>query len=309
MNAPATAPAQGLVPGSPAAWLLAMRPATLTAALAPVAVGTAIAEHEGAVSWGPAGATLLGATLLQVGSNFANDVFDFEKGADTAERLGPTRAVQAGLISPRDMRRAMWLTFALALLVGGYLTTVAGPAIVVIGLLSILSAIAYTGGPYPLGYHGLGDLFVLLFFGFVAVCGTAYVHLHAVPLLAWLAALVPGVLAANILQVNNVRDRVGDERAGKRTLAVRWGRRGAELQYVVQNVVAYAVPVGLLASGLIGWTVLLPLVSAPLAIRNTRELLHRDGRELNPTLARTAKLVFLHSALFALGIALDPVTP
>ncbi|HYQ47014.1 MAG TPA: 1,4-dihydroxy-2-naphthoate octaprenyltransferase, partial [Polyangiaceae bacterium] len=156
----AATPKLDVRPGSLAAWLLASRPKTLSAAAVPVLVGTACASARGQVKWGPALAALAGSLLLQIGANFANDVFDFEKGADTAERLGPTRAVQAGLLSARSMRRGMWLVFGLALLVGIYLTSVAGPVILLIGCASIASAIAYTGGPYPLGYHGLGDVFV-----------------------------------------------------------------------------------------------------------------------------------------------------
>src|SRR3954469_19031413 len=150
----------GVRPGSFRAWVLASRPKTLSAAAVPVLVGTACASARGQVKWGPALAALAGALLLQIGANFANDVFDFEKGADTAERLGPTRAVQAGLISARGMRRGMVVVFGLALALGIYLTCISGPVILVIGLASIASAIAYTGGPYPLGYHGLGDVFV-----------------------------------------------------------------------------------------------------------------------------------------------------
>ncbi|HEY3252974.1 MAG TPA: 1,4-dihydroxy-2-naphthoate octaprenyltransferase, partial [Polyangiaceae bacterium] len=172
-----TTPKLGVRPDSLGAWLLASRPKTLSAAAAPVLVGTACASARGQVQWGPALAALVGALLLQIGANFANDVFDFEKGADTAERLGPTRAVQAGLLSARSMRRGMLLVFGLALVIGLYLTSVAGPVILLIGCASIASAIAYTGGPYPLGYHGLGDLFVFIFFGLVAVCGTALVEI------------------------------------------------------------------------------------------------------------------------------------
>lgn len=291
--------------GSPRAWLMAARPATLTAALAPVAVGTACAWHAGGFRAGPALAALLGAALLQIGSNFANDVFDFEKGADTGERLGPTRAVQAGLLTPREMRFGMGVVFVLATLVGIYLTSVAGPAIVVLGTAAILSAIAYTGGPYPLGYHGLGDVFVLLFFGFAAVCGTAYVQALEVPLLAWAAAVPVGALATNILVVNNLRDRETDAVAGKRTLAVRWGRRGALAEYVGLMVAAYLVPVGLVAVGSTGPGVLLPWVTAPFAVRLVRAVSVDTGRALNASLVGTAKLVFLFGVSFALGIAFD----
>src|SRR6185436_13884519 len=171
----------------------------------------------------------------------ANDVFDAEKGADTAERLGPTRTVQAGLLSASAVRTGMLVVFGAALLVGVYLTSVAGLTVVWIGLSSIAAAVAYTGGPWPLGYHGLGDVFVMAFFGFVAVCGTAFVQMGRVPELAWWASVPVGALATAILVVNNVRDRETDARAGKRTLAVRLGRGGALGEYFALLAAAYAV--------------------------------------------------------------------
>ncbi|HEX6276792.1 MAG TPA: 1,4-dihydroxy-2-naphthoate polyprenyltransferase, partial [Polyangiaceae bacterium] len=258
MRQPSALEAPSVAPGSVRAWVMATRPPTLLAAVVPVAVGTAVAAAEGSARTGPALAALVGALLLQIGANFANDVFDFEKGADTAERLGPVRAVQAGLLSPRSVRRGMFVVFALALLVGAYLTSVAGPAVVVIGLASIAAAVLYTGGPYPLGYHGLGELFVLLFFGFVAVAGTAFVQLGNVPGLAWWAAVPVGALATAILVVNNLRDIATDAPAGKRTLAVRFGERGAVLEYVLCVAAAYAVPALLFLRGHAGPLVLLP---------------------------------------------------
>ncbi len=288
-------------PGSARAWVLAARPATLTAALAPVLVGTACAAAEGSFRLGPALGALLGATLLQIGANFANDVFDFEKGADTAERLGPLRAVQAGLLTPAAVRQGMLLVFGLSLLVGVYLTLQAGPAVVVIGLCSIASAVAYTGGPYPLGYHGLGDVFVFVFFGLVAVSGSAFVHARTLPSSALIASVAIGALATAILVVNNLRDRDTDVLAGKRTLAVRFGRRGALIEYFALTLVAYIVPVLLWLRGGDAW-VLLPLASLPLALANMRGVVKERGRALNPLLVRTAKLVGLFGLLLALGI-------
>ena len=236
-------------PGSVRAWILASRPATLWAAVVPVLVGAACAQSQNGFLWGPTLGAFLGAIWIQIGTNFANDVFDFEKGADTGDRLGPLRAVQAGLLEPAQMRRGMVVAFGLAVLCGLYLTYVAGWPIVAIGILSILSGIAYTGGPYPLGYHGLGDLFVMLFFGFVAVPGTAFVNLGYVPEVAWWAALPVGALATNILVVNNVRDRETDRAAGKRTLVARFGRTFGVAEYVLLLFVAYAVPPLLLLQG------------------------------------------------------------
>jgi len=304
-SAPLSAtPNLGVRPGSIGAWLLASRPKTLSAAAAPVLVGTACASARGEVKWGPALAALVGALLLQIGANFANDVFDFEKGADTAERLGPTRAVQSGLLSARSMRRGMLLVFGLALAVGLYLTSVSGPVILLIGCASIASAIAYTGGPYPLGYHGLGDVFVFIFFGLVAVCGTALVEIGRVPGLAVACAIPVGALATAILVVNNLRDRVTDLGAGKRTLAVRYGRGFALNQYRALLGVSYLVPVGLALSGSVGPEVLLTLLSLPLALKTERAVTATEGRALNPLLAATAKLLAVFGLLFALGLAL-----
>ncbi len=292
-------------PGSLRAYVLACRPPTLAAAVVPVAVGTACALVAGGFRAGPALAALCGALLLQVGANFANDVFDFEKGADTAERLGPVRAVQAGLVTPRAMRIGMAVVFGAATAIGGYLVTVAGWPVIAIGLSSILCAIAYTGGPYPLGYHGLGDVFVLAFFGFVAVCGTAFVESGQVPALAWWAALPPGALATAILVVNNVRDRETDGRAGKRTLAVRFGRVFGLGEYVALVLVAYAVPIALVVGGLVGPYALLPLASTPLAVLVVQKLFRTEGRALNALLGETARLLVVHGLLFAAGLALQ----
>lgn len=284
------------------AWLLACRPATLAAAVVPVAVGTACARALGGLRVGPALAALAGALLLQVGANLANDVFDYEKGADTHERLGPTRAVQSGLLPAHSVRTAMLVVFAVALVVGGYLTAVAGPAIVVIGLLSIASAVAYTGGPWPLGYHGLGDLFVMVFFGFVAVGGTAFVQLGSVPALAWWAAVPVGSMATAILVVNNIRDRTTDLAAGKRTLAVRFGRRAALAEYLLLLGAAYGVPLVLFATGAASSWVLLPLLSLPLGVSLARRLATQEGAPLNQVLVGTARLMLVMGLAFAAGL-------
>lgn len=310
MTASASADASPVVsvrPGSLGAWVLASRPKTLSAAAVPVLVGSACAASRGQVQWGPAFAALAGALLLQIGANFANDVFDYEKGADTAERLGPTRAVQAGLLSPRAMRRGMVVVFALALLVGAYLTAVSGPVILLIGLASIASAIAYTGGPYPLGYNGLGDVFVFIFFGLVAVCGTAYVEIGGVPGLAVTCAVPVGALATAILVVNNLRDRVTDSTVGKRTLAVRYGRGFALGQYRAILAVSYLTPLALVLTRAAGPEALLPLLSLPLAVKTERAVSASEGRALNPLLAATAKLLMIFGLLFSLGLALRPL--
>ncbi|MEZ4302101.1 MAG: 1,4-dihydroxy-2-naphthoate polyprenyltransferase [Polyangiaceae bacterium] len=307
-SAPAAA-APGVRPGSFGAWLLASRPATLTAAVVPVVLGTAVAHALGDFKKGPAIAALLGAMLIQIATNFANDVFDAEKGADTEERLGPTRAVQAGLLTPRQVRTGMLVTIALAVMAGLYLTFEAGWPVVAIGVASILSGVAYTGGPYPLGYHGLGDVFVMLFFGFVAVCGTVFVETGSVPLLAVLASIPAGGIATCILVVNNLRDRHTDVKAGKRTLAVRLGRAGVLIEYALLALISYSVPVALAAQHQKPW-LLLPLASFPVAALLFRRIVRSEGKELNPCLAGTARLLLLFGVLFAVGLVLSrPLSP
>lgn len=283
-------------------WIGAARLRTLPAAVVPVAVGTAVAAASGGVAWAPALAALGGSAAIQIGTNFANDVFDAEKGADGADRVGPLRAVSAGLVGARAMKRAMALAFAIACAFGLYLVAVGGWPIVAIGVGSILSGIAYTGGPWPLGYHGLGDVFVMAFFGFVAVCGTAYVQLGHVPALAAWAALPVGALATAILVVNNVRDRATDARVGKRTLAVRLGRRAALVEYALLLALAYAIPLALALGGR-PWAAL-PIATAPLALLRVRALAAAaTGPDHNRLLAATAQLLMLHGALFAAGLA------
>jgi 1,4-dihydroxy-2-naphthoate polyprenyltransferase len=283
-------------------WIAAARLRTLPAAVVPVVVGTACAAASGGVALGPALAALAGALAIQIGTNFANDVFDAERGADGPDRIGPLRAVAAGLVSPGAMKRAMIAAFGVATLLGVYLAAVAGWPVVAIGVASVISGIAYTGGPWPLGYHGLGDLFVLVFFGFVAVCGTAFVQLGRVPDLAIAASIPVGALATAILVVNNLRDRATDERAGKRTLAVRLGRGGALIEYTALVAAAYAVPAVLAAGGRLA--VALPLLSAPIAALRVRALIAAaDGPAFNHCLAATAQLLLLFGGLFAAGLA------
>ena len=288
-----------------ARWLEAARPATLWAAVVPVLVGASAVVAAGlAPRWTALGAALFGAVWIQIGTNFANDVFDAEKGADTAERLGPRRAVQAGLISAAAMRRAMVVAFGLASVAGAYLAVTAGWPVVVIGLLSVAAGVAYTGGPWPLGYHGLGDLLVMIFFGFVAVCGTAWVGSGQIPSLAVWCGLGIGALSTAVLVVNNLRDLPTDEPAGKRTLVVRFGRRFAVAEYAGLLAVAELVPLGLWATGLAPRSVLLPLLSMPLAGWLAIRLSQRSGRALNPMLGQTARLLLLYGVLLATGLLL-----
>lgn len=296
------------VPSSFQAWLLATRPKTLPAAIVPVVVGASCAEHFGQLRPLPTLAALFGSLLLQIGSNFANDVYDYEKGADTADRVGPTRAVAAGWISPADMKRGMWLVFLAALLVGAYLTIAVGPVILVIGLTSIVAAIAYTGGPYPLGYNGLGELFVMIFFGFVAVCGTEFVNTGTVHSLSVACSIPVGALASAILVVNNVRDELTDRRSGKRTLVVRLGHRAGVVEYAALLVLAYVIPIVIVVGKLASAAALLPLLSAPLALWLLRQLRAQSGAALNGALARTAQLLLVFGMLLAAGLAWSSVS-
>lgn len=291
-----------VTPGSMRAWVLAARPATLTAAFAPVAVGTACALRVGGFRWDAALAALAGAFLIQIATNFANDLFDFQKGADDGERLGPTRTAQAGLLGARQLQKGIATSIALALGVGLYLTWVAGPSVVAIGLSSIVAGLAYTGGPFPLAYNGLGDVFVMAFFGFVAVCGTAFVQVGHVPDIAWVAAIPVGALATAILVVNNVRDFEGDERAEKRTLVVRFGRENGVREYVALLILSYGTP---LALWLMEWAtvwVFLPLITLPWGVRLARSVARDRGAALNQTLGGTAKLLSAFGILFAIGM-------
>jgi 1,4-dihydroxy-2-naphthoate octaprenyltransferase len=288
----------------PRAWWLAIRPRTLPAAVGPVLVGLGVAAGEGVFVPLPALAALTVALLLQVASNLANDLFDFRSGADTAERLGPPRAAALGLLSQRELMAGTAVVVGLAAIVGLSLVGVGGWPILVLGALAIVSAVAYTGGPWPYGYRGLGEVFVFVFFGPVAVAGTTYLQTLTLEPLALAASVPVGALITAILVVNNLRDIDQDRRAGKRTLAVRLGVRGAVLEFGVLVAVAYLIPVALVLGGS-GPAVLLPLLSAPLALPLWRSVrAGGDPRRLNAVLAGTARLSLVFAALLALGLAL-----
>jgi 1,4-dihydroxy-2-naphthoate octaprenyltransferase len=298
------------------AWLIAARPQTLPAAAAPVVVGTGLAYHDGVVDAAAALAALVGAALIQVGTNLANDYYDAVKGADTDDSEGFTRVTQAGLIAPERVKRATYGVFALSVVVGLYLVWVGGLPVLLIGLASIASGLAYTAGPYPLGYYGLGDLFVFVFFGVVAVTGTYYVqaaaalagfHVSFPPgtlTLEAVAAAVPvGALATNILVVNNVRDLETDREAGKRTLAVRLGYRWSRVQFFALLVAAYLVPAWFFLARGFGPAVLLPLATVPYAALVARTVLAETGEAaLNPALERAGRLLAAYAVLFAVGL-------
>jgi 1,4-dihydroxy-2-naphthoate octaprenyltransferase len=287
------------------AWMLATRPRTLPAAVSPVMVGTAMAVADGKFEFMPAFAALLGALLLQIGVNLANDYFDFKKGIDTLERLGPVRVTQSGLISPDRVRLAMIVIFSGAFAVGIYLTAVAGWPVLAGGMACILASLAYSGGPFPLASHGLGDLFVFIFFGLVAVCGTYYVQaLQVTTQVLWLSVPV-GFLITAIIVVNNLRDIPTDRKSGKNTLAVILGERGTKLEYLLLVTGAYIMPAAFFFSGGFSVWVLLPMISIPLSIPNIIAV-HKDkGPSLNPVLAKTAALSLVFSLLLAAGLVIS----
>jgi 1,4-dihydroxy-2-naphthoate polyprenyltransferase len=285
-------------------WLGAMRPRTLPAAFAPVVVGSALAWHEGAFHVIAAVLCLGFSLLIQIGTNFANDYYDFIHGADTKSRVGPRRAVAAGLIAPAAMKHAMIGVFVTAFAVGLGLVTWGGPWLIVVGVASILCGVAYTGGPWPLAYHGLGDVFVFLFFGLVAVGGTYFVQAGRITLDALLAGVPIGLLAANILVVNNYRDVETDAAANKRTLVVRLGRGAARAQFGVSLLVAFAVPLVFSARGFGLWC-LLPLLLTPMAWSHARHLRESTTpAQLILLLGATGKLLALYALLFGAGLAI-----
>ncbi len=285
-------------------WFAATRPRTLPAAVAPVLVGSALAWRDGKFDAAAASLCLGFALLIQIGTNFANDYYDFVNGADTAARVGPRRAVASGLIAPATMKRAMWAVFAVAFLSGLGLLAWGGPWLLTVGVASIVCGVAYTGGPYPLGYHGLGDLFVFIFFGLVAVGATYFVQAGRLTADVWLAAVPIGLLAANILVVNNYRDVETDAVAGKRTLVVRFGRGFAQAQFALSLLVALAVPLVLLGRGQRGWC-LLPLALAPMAWSHLRRLREsKTPSELIALLGATGKLLAIYAILLSAGLIL-----
>jgi 1,4-dihydroxy-2-naphthoate octaprenyltransferase len=289
-------------------WLMAARPRTLPAAIAPVLVGTAAAvQWAGELPrWGAFLAALVGSIFIQIGTNLANDYSDARRGADTADRLGPVRVTSAGLVTPRRVLTATWIAFAVAVACGVYLAFVAGPVILAVGAVSIAAGVLYTGGPRPYGYAGLGEVFVFLFFGLVAVNGSYYVQVEELHLLPLGLSISVGFLATAIIVVNNVRDLETDRRAGKNTLAVRIGRTGAVNLYRALVAGAFLLlPLTLLA----GDSSALPLIgllAAPLALRPARTLASRhDGPALNGVLAATGSVLAVYSVLVAAGLLIS----
>lgn len=285
-------------------WLAATRPATLLACAVPVLVGAALAQAQGRFKLWPVLAALVCAGLLQIGTNLYNDYADFKKGADTADRLGPARATQKGWLTPKQVFWGAAACFAASVLLGSSLVWIGGWPILLVGVLSVLCGYAYTGGPLPLAYHGLGELFVLLFFGLVAVAGTYYVQALSLHPSLWWAAVPVGALASAILVVNNLRDRLTDARANKRTLAVRLGATATRVEYSALLAVSYASPLLAALLGVASWGWMLSWITLPLALREARAIWTLDGAALNPHLGGTARLEMAFGLTLALGVVL-----
>jgi 1,4-dihydroxy-2-naphthoate octaprenyltransferase len=282
---------------------MAARPRTLPAAVAPVLVGTSLAIRYGTFRPVAFAAALLGALLIQIGTNLSNDYSDARRGADTDERIGPVRVTAGGLLPPRQVLIATYLTFGAAVLCGVYLIAVAGWALLAVGAASILAGVLYTGGPRPYGYEGLGEVFVFLFFGLVAVTGSYFVQRRGLPWEAFVLAVPVGLLITAILVVNNTRDIDTDRRAGKRTLAVRLGRERTRVLFVAMIVGAFVSSwVPWFAGALSPW-LFVTAAAAPLALGVVRTMLtHADGPSLNDALARTAKLALIFCLLLCAGV-------
>jgi 1,4-dihydroxy-2-naphthoate octaprenyltransferase len=287
-------------------WLVAARPRTLPAAVAPVLVGTALAATEDVFHPLRFAAALIGSVFIQIGTNLSNDYSDARRGADTEDRLGPVRVTAGGLMPPRQVLTGTYVAFGVAVAAGTYLAAVAGWQLLLVGVASILAGVLYTGGPRPYGYEGLGELFVFLFFGIVAVAGSYYVQTEDLRWEAFALAVPVGLLAAAILVVNNVRDLETDRRAGKRTLAVKLGRQRARGLYGAMLAGAFVAPPAIWAAGGLSAWVLLALAALALALPLWRTVSTRsDGPALNEALAGTGRLLAVYSLLLSVGVLLS----
>lgn len=286
------------------AFLLAARPKTLPAAFVPVIIGSAAAISVNQFKLLPALVALICSILIQIGTNFVNDLYDYLRGSDTKKRVGPKRALASGLLSVTEMKIAIFITFSLTFLLGLFLVFKAGWIILLVGILSIAAGFSYTAGPYPLAYNALGDIFVIIFFGFVGTIGTYYVQtLEVSPVVVW-ASIPVGALITNILVINNYRDVEQDKEAGKITLAVKYGRRFARIEYIILLLVSYLTPVVIYIFYIKSLYILLPLISIPIAINQINSLYKLTGSDLNYTLEKTAKLSALFGVLFSIGFVI-----
>lgn len=282
-------------------WIMASRPKTLPAAAAPVAIGTAMAYNDGGLHPLSAIVALLGALLIQIGTNLANDYYDFKKGVDQPDRLGPTRVTQSGLLAPESVKKAAFIIFTIALLIGIYLVYRGGWPIVIIGLLSILFGILYTGGPLPIGYIGLGDLFVLIFFGPVAVGGTYYVQTLNINNIVLTAGIAPGLFSMAILTVNNLRDVVQDKASGKKTLAIRFGTAFAKFEYLFSIIIASLIPLIIYLFNPHHIYSISTAFVILIALPSIKKVFTRQGQILNDVLASTGLLLLIYSLIFSVG--------
>lgn len=287
------------------AWILAIRPRTLPAAVAPVLVGTAAAIADRQFVFIAAVAAGMVALLLQIGVNLANDYFDYKHGFDTADRLGPLRVTQSGLLQPASVKKAMIIVLCVAGATGLLLAVIAGWPVLAIGLTCILAALAYSGGPFPLASHGLGDLFVFIFFGLVAVCGTYFVQTGNLTVQVVQYSIPIGLLITAILVINNLRDIPTDLKTGKNTLAVKIGQQATRMEYLVLIMGAYVLPALWFLSRKFPIWILLPLLSLPMAAVLVNKVRDADGAALNPVLGGTASLSLAYSLLLAVGIVLS----
>lgn len=286
------------------AWILASRPRTLAAAVMPVIVGSSIAVRDGVFHPIAAIVALLCSLLIQIGTNLVNDLFDFLHGSDKKDRVGPLRATASGLLTKYEMKVGIFFTFGLSFILGLYLVYLGGIFILLIGIFSILAGIAYTAGPFPLAYNGLGDIAVFIFFGFIGTVGTYYVQANEITAMVFWSSIPVGALITNILVVNNYRDREEDHSNGKNTLAVIFGEKFARIQYVFFMIVSYAILFVVYFTFKKSILIFLPLLSLPLSIKLIRMIYTLRGRELNKTLELTAKLSAFYGLLFAAGILL-----
>jgi 1,4-dihydroxy-2-naphthoate polyprenyltransferase len=286
------------------AWVLASRPRTLAAAIVPVVIGTSIAIHDGVFQPVVASIALICSLLIQIGTNMVNDLYDFLRGSDKEDRVGPLRAAASGLLSKKEMKIGVYLTFGLCFLLGMYLVYLDGPFIFFIGVISILAGIAYTAGPFPLAYHGLGDIAVFIFFGFIGTVGTYYAQAQIITPLSFWASVLVGALITNILVVNNYRDREEDRSNGKNTLVVLFGKTFGKMQYLFFMIMSYAILFVVYFTYKQSLIIFLPLLSLPISIKLVKMIFTLEGSALNKTLELTAKLSAVYGLLFAIGILL-----
>lgn len=286
-------------------WVLAIRPKTLFAAFVPVVAGSSLAINQGKFFFHYSFLALICSFLIQIGTNLTNDLYDHLKGADTVHRKGPIRVMASGLIKTNEIKFAIILCFGLTFIIGLYLVYVTDWKIFVVGILSIIAGLAYTAGPFPLAYNGLGDLFVFLFFGLVGTMGTYYLHSMEISVLSFLVSIPVGALITNILIVNNFRDIEEDKKVDKKTLAVIFGKKFSQFEYIILLFISFLIPIVLFLFYNFSFLILLPLITIPFAVRSVKMMFTNTGSELNITLEQTAKYSALFGLLISAGLIAD----